>query len=153
MEQKTLSELRPFSPAVSVSINESLEQLVRTVLDHREIHDIYVVEEDGSLLGVINIKSLFRTIFFHHTDPRVMVRDLIKLANSEVAGDIMVKDPVVARETESVDDAIRKMVSHDLGELPLVDVGLRVLGSVSIRTILEAWLQTRGSKGGQGDAA
>jgi Mg/Co/Ni transporter MgtE len=33
------------------------------------------------------------------------------------------------------------MIAHDLGELPVVDERGRLLGSISIHTILEAWLQ------------
>ena len=141
MEEKKLAELRPLPAAVCVEAGESLEQLVRTVLDHPESHDLCVVNEDGGLLGVINIKSIFQTIFFHHTDPKVMVRHLISLVSSEIVGDIMIADPVIAVETETVDDAIRKMIAHDLGELPVVDERKRLLGSISIHTILEAWLQ------------
>jgi len=64
--------------------------------------------------------------------------------SSEDVGDIMIADPVIAVETETVDDAIRKMIAHDLGELPVVDERGRLLGSISIHTILEAWLQTEG---------
>jgi hypothetical protein len=68
-------------------------------------------------------------------------RHLISLVSSEDVGDIMIADPVIAVETETVDDAIRKMIAHDLGELPVVDERGRLLGSISIHTILEAWLQ------------
>jgi CBS domain-containing protein len=73
-----------------------------------------------------------------------MVRHLISLVSSEDVGDIMIADPVIAVETETVDDAIRKMIAHDLGELPVVDERGWLLGSISIHTILEAWLQTEG---------
>lgn len=140
MERKKLSDLHPLPAAVCVNTDESIEHLVKTMLDHPEAHDICVVNGKGHLLGVVNIKSLFRTVFCHHTDPHLMVRHLIKLANSEVAGDIMVTDPVIALQTDTMDDAIRKMVVHDLGELPVVEESGRLLGSLSIRMILKAWL-------------
>ncbi len=65
----------------------------------------------------------------------------------------MITDPVIAVETETVDDAIRKMIAHDLGELPVVDERGRLLGSISIHTILEAWLQTEGLGVGKDNAS
>ncbi|MBW2056467.1 MAG: CBS domain-containing protein [Deltaproteobacteria bacterium] len=140
MERKRLSELHPLPAAVSVGADESIEGLVQAALDHPEAHDICVVDGRGRLVGVVNIKTLFRTVFCHHTDPHLMVRDLIRLASSEVAGDIMVTDPVVALETETLGEAVGKMVAHELGELPVVDEGKRVVGSLSIRDVFREWV-------------
>lgn len=143
MEEKKLADLHPLPAAVCVKTDESLEQLVRTVLDHLESHDICVVSEDGVLLGVINIKGIFRTIFFHHTDPRKMIRHLISLSSAEFVGDIMVTDPITAMEKETLGDVIRKMIAHDLGELPVVNESGKLLGAISIHMILKTWLQTK----------
>lgn len=144
MEEKKVADLLPLPAAVCVKTDESIEQLVRTVLEHLESHNVCVVDEDGGLQGVINIKSIFRTIFFHHTEPRTMItRQLIRLTTAEVVGDIMVTEPVIARETETLGDVIQKMITHNLGELPVVDERGQLRGSISIHMILKVWMQTK----------
>ncbi len=144
MEKKKLADLRPFPAAVSVKINDKFEHLVKKNIQNPESHNLCVVNEEGILLGVINVKKIFRTIFSHHTDPETMVRHLISLTDSEVAGDIMVTEPVSAMETDTLGDVIRKMIENDLGELPVVDEGGRLLGTIHVHFIFQEWLETRG---------
>jgi CBS domain-containing protein len=145
MENRPLHSFRDFFASVRVREEDSLEQVVSTVLEHPGFHDVCVVNDGGYLLGVINIKKLFRTIFFHHADPHLMTRQLIELASSEIAGHIMVSDPLVCLETESLDNAIGKMVQHDLGELPVIDEQRKLLGSLSMNLVFGFWLE--GEKG------
>jgi len=121
--------------------DESLEQVVTTVLEHPGHHDVCVVDAGGHLVGVINIKKLFRSIFFQHTRQNRMTRQLMELTSSETAGHLMIKDPVYAAESEDLGSVIRKMVRYELGELPVLNDEGVLLGSVSMIHILEVWLE------------
>ena len=60
------------------------------VIDHPEAHDPCELDGEGHLMGVINIKKLFRTIFSYHIDPKLMTQDLIEMVTMETARDVMV---------------------------------------------------------------
>lgn len=141
MENRPLSNFRALFVSVRVKEEHSLEQVVKTVLAHPEAHDVCVVDNEGYLLGVINIKKLFQTLFFHHADPNLMIRHLLALVSSETAGHLMVTDPQVALDTENLGSAIRKMVQHNLGELPVINENRRLLGSVSMSLVFRLWLE------------
>lgn len=143
MESRPLSSFRDLFTSVRVRAEDKLELVVATVLEHPGFHDVCVVDDSGFLMGVINIKNLFRTIFFHHADPNLMTRHLIALVSSETAGHLMISDPWVATETETLGSAINKMVRHDLGELPVVDEKKRLLGSISMSLVFGIWLKGR----------
>jgi len=150
MENRPLSSFRDFFASVRVREEDSLEQVVTTVLEHPGFHDVCVVNGGGYLLGVINIKKLFRTIFFHHADPHLMTRQLIELASSETAGHLMVADPLVCLESENLGNAIGKMVEHNLGELPVVNEPRQLLGSVSMNLVFGIWLEGQRGANGSG---
>ena len=138
-EDEPLSKFRDLLVSVRVGADDDLRRVVEVTFDHPGFHDLCVVDDEGCLLGVINIKKVFRTLFFHHTDPNLMTRHLIELASSETAGHLMITQPFVARETDTFGDAIHTMVRHDLGELPVLDAQDKLLGSVSISLVLQLW--------------
>ena len=139
LESQPLSSFRDLFASVRVREEDSLERVVTSVLDHPGFHDLCVVDDEDRLLGVINIKKLFRTVFFHHADRNLMTRHQMELASSETAGHLMVTRPLVARHTDELGTAIRTMVQHDLGELPVVDQDSRLVGSVSMSLVFELW--------------
>lgn len=146
MENRPLSSFRDRFASPRVSEEASLKQVVATVQENAGCHDVCVVNDEGRLLGVINIKKLFRTIFFHHADPNLMTRQLMELTSSETAGHLMISDPVVAQEGESLGHVIKKMVRNNLGELPVVDDQGHLLGSVAMKHIFDVWLEWKGEE-------
>ncbi len=146
MEKQPLSRFRPFLASIRVKEDDSLEQVVATLLEHPGFHDVCVVDAEDHLLGIINIKKLFRIVFSHHVDPNLMTRQLIELVSSEFASDIMVTEPLVVQEAESLGSAIAKMVQHERGELPVVDEQGQLLGSLSMHQVFRIWIESQ--KGG-----
>ncbi len=143
MEEQPLSRFRPFWASIRVKEDDSLEQVVVSLLEHPGFHDVCVVDAENYLLGIINIKKLFRIVFSHHVDPNLMTRRLIELVSSEIASDIMVTEPLVVQETESLGSAITKMVQHERGELPIVDEKRQLLGSLSMHQVFNLWIESK----------
>ena len=143
MKNKRLVDLKPFSKPVCLGADESLEDVTKAVMDHPETHDLCILDDEGHLMGVINIKKLFRTIFSYHIDPKLMTRDLIEMVTTEAARDVMVEHPVVALEEEEIDEAIGKMMTYDLGEIPVVDGENKLVGKITMALLLRVWLQER----------
>jgi CBS domain-containing protein len=141
MENRPRSSDRELFATIRVNEDDSLQRVVTAVLANPGFHDVCVVSADEWLLGVINIKMLFRTVFSHHADPNLMTRQLIELASSRTAGHLMVTDPVVARDTDTLGSAVRKMVQYNLGDLPVVDGRGLLLGALSMSLVFGIWLE------------
>ncbi len=140
IQDERLASLRSRFTAIRVKPDDKLEEVVKIVLEDPECYDVCVVDDDDRLVGVISISRLFQAIFFHYVDTHLMTRHLIELSNCESASELMLTDPVVATESESVGGAIGKMVQHELSELPIVDAEGRLVGSISMSVILQIWL-------------
>lgn len=141
IHKEPLTSLRWRFDSVEVGREASLREVVSAVLEHAGARDVAVVDEERRLLGVIDVQKLFRTVFFHDADPHRMLRQLIQLADSETAEDLMMTDPLVVQADETLGKAIDVMVQQDLAELPVVDEENRHLGSISMSAILAAWLE------------
>ena len=99
-EDEPLFKFRDLLVSARVSADDDLQRVVEVTFARPGFHDLCVVDEQDRLLGVINIKKLFRTVFYHHTNPNLMTRHLIELASSETAEHLMLTQPFVARETD-----------------------------------------------------
>ncbi len=91
----------------------------------REIGDVLVVREDGSLCGLV-------------TDRDLVVKGLAEGldANSATIEEICGHNPVTLSSDQTVKDAVKLMREHDIRRLPVVDggdlVGIVSLGDLAI---------------------
>ena len=91
----------------------------------REIGDVLVVREDGSLCGLV-------------TDRDLVVKGLAEGldANSAMIEEICSHNPVTLSSDQTVKDAVKLMREHDIRRLPVVDggdlVGIVSLGDLAI---------------------
>lgn len=104
---------------------------VRATLAEGDSGELYVVDAQGRLTGLISILHL--------------TRQDRALAPGMVAGDVMIRDPLVAREEEHVGDVLDRMESRGLIHLPVVappdrpgEPG-RLLGVIHQREIMAAY--------------
>lgn len=112
-------------------------ELLRT----RGIQRVAVVDDDGRLLGLITDGDLLTAL----SGPRGGVwdylsrrPDMLKVAETTTAADIMVKDLTTVREDTPVAQAIRLMSEHGHKRLPVVDEKGRFEGMVSRQSLLAA---------------
>ncbi len=110
------------------------DDLIVGLLDQFRRHQLdfcCVVDEKGSLVGVVTRSDLLRTI---------EVASSLKADHDDVlrVHHIMVSEPVVISKDESTTVAVATMREHGLKNLPVVDnaVDQRLVGCVRIETIL-----------------
>ncbi len=101
------------------------------------MHHICIVDEDGKLQGMINRKRIFQTVFSHHVSADSRVTHLYNLLTAEKAGELMIADVITVTENDDINAAIRKMIEHDLFEIPVVDKDKHVLGFLTSGQILK----------------
>jgi CIC family chloride channel protein len=108
-----------------ISSDKSIEEALQT-MNRDKTKTAVVVNEDDRLLGVVN-----RYKFFEFPEE---YRKSVKLDN------IMIKDPFFAYDTDSLHNALVRLSSNDLQEMPVLsNDDNRVLGIVTIADLVKLY--------------
>jgi len=108
-----------------ISSDKSIEEALQT-MNRDKTKTAVVVNEDDRLLGVVN-----RYKFFEFPEE---YRKSVKLDN------IMIKDPFFAYDTDSLHNALVRLSSNDLQEMPVLsNEDNRVLGIVTIADLVKLY--------------
>ena len=142
MFKKTVRDLRPYETALLVT-EEGIEDIVQRFVNNSSLHHLCVIDAAGRLLGLINLKRLFKSIFSHHIAADAMVSNLLRLHTATTSGEIMHTHVITATEDDSLDEVIRRMIAHNIREIPVLDEQGRVIGFLSMLIIMQEWLRSR----------
>ncbi len=140
MFNKLVREFRPYEAASEVTPDAEIDTIVGAFVRAPALHHVCVVDKDGHLLGLVNRKRLFKTIFSHHIAADSRVSSLLQLHTAETSSDIMVTDITVTVESEEIDTVIARMIGKNIRELPVLDENGRVLGFLSLLMLMQKWL-------------
>jgi CBS domain-containing protein len=135
---------KPYEPAVQVEQEKLIKDMVERFVGHPPMHHICIVDEDGKLQGMINRKRIFQTVFSHHVSADSRVTQLYNLLTAEKAGELMISNVITVTENEDINAVIRKMIEHDLFEIPVVDEDKHVLGFLTSCQILKKLAKEQG---------
>lgn len=109
-----LAAVRP-----EMTIREAIEQL-RDRAEHTEVLSrIFVVDDQGRLLG------------------KVRLRDLTFNRRSTLINDVMMNETIAVKATADQEEAVLLMSRYDLGVLPVVDDAFRLIGLITHDDALE----------------
>jgi CBS domain-containing protein len=117
-----VSQLPP-RPHAHVNVSDPMWKVVETMT--KTGRGAVLVEEGGALVGIFTERDLMSRV--DHTD---------ELWSHVIVEDVMTPDPMVCRPTDSLAEALRRLVEGHRRHLPVVDDKRRVLGLLSIRDIL-----------------
>ena len=140
----TVKDFKPYESAVQVKPEKLIKEMVQQLVEHPPLHHICVVEENGELQGMINRKKFFQAVFSHHVSADSRVTRLYNLLTAEKAGELMISNIITIMEDEDIDSVIKKMIEHDLFEIPVVDKYKHVLGLLTSGKILKKLAKAQG---------
>lgn len=110
----------PYSVSTTATLNDAAK-----VMRDREIGDVLVVREDGSLCGLVTDRDLVVRGLANGLDP-----------SSAAIEEICNHDPVTVSSDQSAEEAVKVMREHNIRRLPVVDggdlVGIISLGDLAI---------------------
>jgi len=95
-------------------VDESIEQVSAKLIEHG-INHMPIVDSQGRLVGIVTSWDIARAV-------AQGIKELDK---------IMTRQVITATEDELLEEAARKMASHDISGLPVVDAYGRVVGIIT----------------------
>ena len=155
MSQATVAEMM-HADAPTVSPETGIGDLARLLSDER--HSSVAVVSDGKLVGMVGQSDLiFQEIEDEVPLPHTLPifggviflermdrwKDRFRRAYGTTVGDLMSAEPVSVGPDDTVHQAAKLMVKHDVDRLPVVDGDGAVLGVISradvARALAEEW--------------
>ncbi len=132
-------------PPPVVNREDLIEDLAQLVVKSNFKRSLYVVDDEGRLVGIVMLHKLLKHLLHGRYDNMPMTgfraRYIIDTLFSTVASDIMKRDVVYLKKDDSVEKAIELMVREGIKDIPVVDDDMKVIGYVDIPTIIKFILE------------
>lgn len=138
-------------PVITVSAETSLEETARLMLEHN-IGGVPVVGDQGRLIGIVTESDFAAKEkglpFSTFRAPLVLgqwlsdydIERVYRSARDRKASEIMSRNVVTVTEDDSVEEALRRLLRHDINRLPVVRDGAPV-GIVARHDLLRLMLK------------
>ncbi|UCD71675.1 MAG: CBS domain-containing protein [Syntrophobacterales bacterium] len=115
----------------------TIKEVIDAMVRHKHTRLLYVVDEDGKLLGTIALGPLVRHVFGRSHEPKVHPWHIMSMITTEMAKDIMEKNPIFAAEGEDVEVVLRRMIGRNVKEIAVLDNQKRVVADVTMIDLLK----------------
>ena len=116
------------TPLVTVSARASVMDAVR-IMHEEHIGAIAVVDND-SLAGIFSERDLMNRVVLERKDPE-----------QTRVGDVMTSPVITIPRSLTADDALKLMDERQIRHLPVVNIDGRLLGMLSVRSLLHEKVQ------------
>ena len=123
---------------VTIKANDSICSILKAGISGKRCRNIYVVDADDTLLGVIRINNVLRNLF-----PVTSLAsgidgglDSLPAFNADTAGELMTKPALYVTESTPLNKAAAILIRENLLELPVVDDDNRIIGQLDASEII-----------------
>jgi len=123
--------------APTVAPDASLAAIIEELLRRPGARDVYVVSEEGRVIGHLSHKRLIRSVLAEH-HPWPTRRQLMDKVAGGPARELMNSHFPTASPDEKLDNVLHRQLEHDIEDLVVVDSDGVLLGAVSLTAVLEA---------------
>lgn len=120
---------------VTVRSDTSLEAAVDELMLGPSLRDVYVVDDDGVLLGHLSHERLLRLVLDEHRHVRSR-RQLMERVAGGVARDLMNSSFPTANPNEELDNVLDRAIEHRIEDLPVVDDRGVLIGAINLTAVL-----------------
>jgi len=130
---------------VTLDRDSDIAEAKKLMIRYR-IRHLPVTRPDSTLIGIVSdrdIRSAMPSKFFHDHEVEEMEADRL---TGVLVQEIMTKDPVSVSLSSTIQDALLLIEKSRVGAFPVVDESLKVVGIVSDRDLLNAFIHVMGIK-------
>ena len=143
MKKKLVREYWPYETASMADENTDVRDIVQYFVQNPCVHHVCVVDSDRKLLGLINRKRMFKSVFSHYVEAESRISSLFKLLTAEKSTEIMLTNVISTTENASIDSVIKTLIERNFREMPVIDEDRHVLGFITIVRIMEEWVNEK----------
>lgn len=123
--------------ALTVVPDASLPAIIDELLREPGLRDVYVVSEEGQVIGHLSHERLIRTVLAEHR-PRHTRRQLMEKVAGGPARELMNAHFPTAAPDEELDNVLHRQLDHDIEDMVVVDSDGLLIGAVSLTAVLRA---------------
>jgi len=120
----------------TVFLNDPVEKIVKVILRYRRKKAVYVINEDNTLIGLITVRGLMRTLFSLYHKPEAHSRRIIQMLTADSASEIMNKEIYFQYLDVPVEEVLHYMIKRGVYAIPIVSKEKKLLHEISLRDIL-----------------
>ena len=113
-----------------------INKLAEIIQWFRHSRQLYVVDDDNRLLGIINLECLVKHFFIHHHGADINPRHLLGVITTETAEDLMLQNPLSVGMDDNVEDVLGRMVAANVEEVSVVDDSEKVIADLTMVDLL-----------------
>ena len=135
-----LADTGKTTKASTVSKNATLREAVEAMVENSETRKVYVLDDDGKLVGTITLETLLRQAGYRLGVRKIGVTSFLRMLaeiSDEKVTDVMGK-PVKVLLDEMIVNVTRLMVENHLNDLPIVDSQNKLVGELNGLDILKS---------------
>jgi CBS domain-containing protein len=122
---------------ITVPPDWDLDKIIDRMLAEQCIRDIYVVSEDGRVIGHLSHKKLVHLLLPEY-QPVHTRRQIMERIAGGIAEEIMDSHFVFAQPDEELDNVIYRQLESDIEDMPVIDKEGKLLGTVNMTAALKA---------------
>jgi CBS domain-containing protein len=131
-----------------VHLDTPLDEVAQAMFAHPRVHLVCVTNDDGRLVGVLDMRTLANDLFFHIIPEEFLSEAtnlehalrFAEMSSMRTAADAM-HEPVWVKRGETVKDAFKRMHDHNLPGLPMVDDRYHVTGYINLLELMAVCLE------------
>jgi CBS domain-containing protein len=132
----------------TVHLDTPLDEVAQAMFAHPRVHLVCVTNDDGRLVGVLDMRTLANDLFFHIMPEEFLseatdlehAMQFAQMSGMRTAADAM-HEPVWVKRGETVKDAFKRMHDHNLPGLPVVDDRYHVAGYINLLELMVVCLE------------
>jgi len=126
--------------AITVPTDCSLNEIMDRMLAEECLRDIYVVDDNGQLVGHLSHKMLVNLILAEHQPMHTRRQLMMRIAGGS-ASELMDTEFTFARPDEELDNVLHWQLEHDVGVMPVIDEDGILVGAINLRVVLREMIQ------------
>ena len=125
---------------VTVSPDWMLEEIVDRLLQQSGLRDVYVVADDGRVLGHLSHRRLARLLLVEHR-PVHSRRQIMERVAGGAAHELMESHFPSAHPDEELEDVLHRLLENDMEDMAVVDDLGVLVGAVNLTAVLRGMRQ------------
>ena len=126
--------------AITVPIDCPLNEIMDRMLAEKCMHDIYVMADNGQLVGHLSRKKLANLILAEHQPVHTRRQLMMRIVGGS-AQELMDTEFTFARPDEELDNVLHWQLEHDVEVMPVINEDGILLGVINLSVVLREMIQ------------